>query len=173
VDREEMQGALSDLGDRLESEGVRAKLWLVGGAVMVLAFESRDGSDDLDAVVSPSEEVLRIAREVGLRRGLEADWLNDAAKVYVPLAIEPDWKLLGSYGWLEVLRADEHTMLAMKLRASRGRRDQADIAYLVARCGLTTEAEVLKLYSDYFPEDPLPRRAIPLIRAALRPDARN
>ncbi|HLN16420.1 MAG TPA: hypothetical protein VK277_06645 [Acidimicrobiales bacterium] len=168
--RDEMQGALMELGTQLESEGVQAKLWLVGGAVMVLAYQSRDASDDLDAAVYPPDEVLRIAREVGLRRGLEADWLNDAAKIYIPLAVEPDWQFLGYYGALEVLRADDHTMLAMKLRASRGRRDQDDIAYLIARCGFTSEAEVMQMYERYFPEDPLPQRARPLIRAVLGTD---
>jgi hypothetical protein len=164
VTRDEMQGALTELGAELEEAGVQAKLWLVGGAVIVLAFQSRDSSDDLDAAVHPSDEVLEVARRVGMRRGLETDWLSDAAKIYVPLAIEPDWQLLGQYGSLDVLTADEQTMLAMKLRASRGRRDQVDIDWLVARCGFSRESEVVGLYERYFPEDPLPKRAVPLIR---------
>jgi hypothetical protein len=167
VNGAEMRAALSELGEKLQSEGVAARVFLVGGAVMVLAFESRESSDDLDASVYPPEEVLRMAREVGRRRGLEPDWLNDAAKVYIPIAKEPDWQLLGTYGALEVLRADESTMLAMKLRASRGMRDRGDIEYLIRRCGFATEEDVLAMYNDFFPEDPLPNRAMPLIRSAL------
>jgi hypothetical protein len=167
VTGEEMSAALTALGDALRTEGVSAKAWLVGGAVMVLAFQSRDASDDLDAAVYPAEEVLRAAREVGARLGLGPDWLSDAAKVYIPVAVEPSWQPLGRFGALEVLRADEATMLAMKLRAARGRRDQADIEYLVRRCALRNEDDVLRLYDDYFPEDPLPTRARPLIREAV------
>jgi hypothetical protein len=164
---DEMRAGLAELGTRLESEGVHAKLWLVGGAVMVLAFQWRESSDDIDAAIAPSEDVLRIAREVGLGRGLEPEWLNNAAMAYIPQAVEPDWQFLGKYGALEVLRADEMTMLAMKLRASRGRRDMGDIEYLINRCGFTEEIDILEMYEQYFPEDPLSTRARPLIRAAL------
>lgn len=170
---EEMRSALAALGEALAAERVSAKAWLVGGAVMVLAFQSRDASDDLDASVYPAEEVLRAAREIGERLGLGPDWLSDAAKVYIPVALEPEWQPLGRFGALEVFRADEATMLAMKLRASRGRRDQPDIEYLVGRCGLRTEDDVHQLYQDYFPEDPLPARARPLIRQALAGAARS
>lgn len=164
---EEMRAALSELGERLDAKGVNARLFLVGGAVMVLAFQSRDATYDIDASIYPPDEVRAVAEEVALRRGLEPDWLNDAAKVYIPVAKEPDWQLVGHYGALEVLRADEPTMLAMKLRASRGRRDQRDIEFLIERCGLRTELDVLALYDDYFPEDALLPQAGPMIRAAL------
>lgn len=164
---EEMTAALHALGDALEAEGTTGRIFLVGGAVMVLAFQTRESSDDLDAAVVPNEAVLRVARAVGRRRGLQPDWLSEAAAIFIPIAKEPDWQPTGTYGTLEVLRADEATMLAMKLRASRGLRDRGDIELLVQRCGLTTKDEVLALYEEYFPEDPLPARAGPLIRAAL------
>lgn len=164
---EEMTAALRELGEALEAEGITGRIFLVGGAVMVLAFQTRESSDDLDAAVVPKEAVLRVARVVGRRRGLQPDWLSEAATIFIPIAKEPDWQPIGTYGALEVLRADEATMLAMKLRASRGLRDRGDIEHLVQRCGLTTEEEVMALYMEYFPEDPLPARAGPLVRAAL------
>ena len=116
---EEMTAALHALGDALEAEGTTGRIFLVGGAVMVLAFQTRESSDDLDAAVVPNEAVLRVARAVGRRRGLQPDWLSEAAAIFIPIAKEPDWQPTGTYGTLEVLRADEATMLAMKLRASR------------------------------------------------------
>jgi hypothetical protein len=58
-------------------------------------------------------------------------------------------------------------MLAMKMRAGRGARDRPDTNFLVKRCGVTSVAEALDLYEEYFPEDPLPDRTIPLLDEAI------
>ena len=66
-------------------------------------------------------------------------------------------------------------MLAMKMRAGRGSRDHLDINLLVKRSGITTVADALELYEEYFPEDPLPDRTLPLLDeaiAALGPQSR-
>ena len=118
----EMEAALGALGAKLKTEGVRAKLWLVGGAVMVLSHQSRVATGDIDAVAQPAEAVFAAARDVGIERGLPSEWLNDHARVYLPLAVEPMWRPIRTYGNLEVFAADPRMMLAMKLRALRGRR---------------------------------------------------
>ena len=57
----EMEAALGALGAKLKTEGVRAKLWLVGGAVMVLSHQSRIATGDIDAVAQPAEAVFAAA----------------------------------------------------------------------------------------------------------------
>ena len=58
-------------------------------------------------------------------------------------------------------------MLAMKMRAGRGSRDRLDINLLVKRCGVSSVAEALELYEEFFPEDPLPDRTLPLLDEAI------
>ena len=70
-------------------------------------------------------------------------------------------------GTVEVVVADERTLLAKKMRASRGRRDEVDIKFLLDRCGVSSVDEALALYEEYFPEDELPDRALPMLRHAL------
>lgn len=168
MDEPQIRQALQALGAELARRQVTAKIWLVGGAVMVTAFRARDATDDIDAGIYPSEQVLRAAAAVGRRLGLPDGWLNDQAKIYLPAVGEPSWVPVARFGSLEVVRADERTMLAMKLRASRGRRDEGDIRFLVERIGLTTREEVVDLYDEFFPEDPLPRRATAIVDDALR-----
>jgi hypothetical protein len=67
-----------------------------------------------------------------------------------------------------VVVADERTLLAMKMRASRGRRDEVDIKFLLDECGINSVDEALALYEEYFPEDDLPDRAVPMLRHALQ-----
>jgi hypothetical protein len=167
MDRDEIEGALRELAEELDGRGVLARIYLVGGAAMVLAYESRFSTDDVDASGYPTEDVLAVAAEVAERRGLQPDWLDDSVKVYFPVATEPEWRPVFKVGSVEVVVADERTLLAMKLRASRGRRDEADIQFLLNRCQITSVEDALLLYEEYFPEDGLPPRAMPMLRHAL------
>jgi hypothetical protein len=66
------------------------------------------------------------------------------------------------------LAADDRTMLAMKIRASRGQRDEPDIALLLARCGISSVEQAFYLYDEYFPEDPAPKRACAILEHLLQ-----
>ncbi len=167
MDRAQIEGALEELGTQLESKGIAARLLVIGGAAMVLNFGAREMTDNVDVDVYLAEAVLQAAAVIGERRGLGPTWLNDAAKIYIPMFKQPDWQPVRKVGTLELFTADARAMLAMKMRASRGRRDEPDIALLLKECRITTEEEALSLYEEYFPEDPLPERALPMIRFAL------
>jgi Nucleotidyl transferase of unknown function (DUF2204) len=167
MDRYEIEGALRELAEVLDERGVLARIYLVGGAAMVLAYESRFSTDDVDGSCYPTEEVLAVAADVATRRGLRSNWLDDSVKVYLPVASEPEGRPVIKVGSVEVVVADERTLLAMKMRASRGRRDEADMQFLLDRCQITSVEDALALYEQYFPEDDLPPRAIPMLRHAL------
>ena len=167
MDRSEIEGALRELSGVLDRRGVVARIYLVGGAAMVLAYESRFSTDDVDGSGFPTEAVLAAAEEIAERRGLQPDWLHDSVKVCFPTFKEPDWRPVFKVGTVEVVVADERTLLAMKMRASRGRRDEVDIEYLLDKCGITSVDGALVLYEEYFPEDELPDRALPMVKHAL------
>jgi hypothetical protein len=62
------------------------ELWVVGGAAVVLLYDARETTKDVDAFsLDPGmAQVLRTAAaEVADRLGLPADWLNDGTKSYV------------------------------------------------------------------------------------------
>ncbi|MGB8196224.1 MAG: nucleotidyltransferase [Acidimicrobiales bacterium] len=162
-----MVTALSEVGAELERRGVTAKLYVVGGAVMVLSFDARDATFDVDGDFYPRDVVSDVTQDVARRQGLPRDWLNFAANGFIPVFKSPEWRPLFRFGTLEVLAADDRTMLAMKLRASRGQRDEPDIALLLGRCGITSVEAALALYEEYFPEDPAPGRASLILRHLL------
>lgn len=169
MDGTEIVHALEALAAELARRKVTAKLYLVGGAVMVLAFHARSSTNDIDADVYPPDKVLDAADVVGHQLGLPNGWLNNNAKIFLPLVGTIRWAPVLHLGSLEVVAADELTMLALKLRASRGRRDEGDIRFLVERLALTSEDEIVAVYEEYFPEDPLSARARQIIRSALAP----
>ncbi len=167
LNRDEMESALAELANQLNALNVKAKICLVGGAVMVLAFDARFSTGDIDGSMHPTDDVLAVAAEIGERRGLGAEWLNNSAQQFIPIFKEPNWQPILKSGNVEIVAADERSMMAMKMRAGRGSWDRLDINFLVKRCGITSVAEALELYEEFFPEDPLPDRTLPLLDEAI------
>lgn len=81
---EQIRALLSELSERLEAKGKSAEIFLVGGAAMALAYDQRRSTQDLDGAFAPTAVVRAAAAEVALEHGLNLDWLNDAAKGFLP-----------------------------------------------------------------------------------------
>jgi methylmalonyl-CoA mutase cobalamin-binding subunit len=80
--REQILAALNALNRALAESGVMGEICLFGGTVMVLAFNARLGTKDVDAVFQPATAVRDLARQVGESVGLPSNWLNDGVKGY-------------------------------------------------------------------------------------------
>lgn len=126
ITRQEIVEAFERLGQLAEARGTKVELTLVGGALMVLVFEARDSTRDVDAVIlAPSEAstVRELAQIVADERGWPDDWLNDGAKGFlVGLSRGP---IVFSAPGIEVRSPAIAQLLAMKLSAWR---DDVDIA---------------------------------------------
>ena len=55
--------------------------------------------------------------------------------------------------------AEPALLFAMKLRASRGRRDFLDLDVLVDVCEINSRGAAIGLYEGHYPEDPLSGKA--------------
>lgn len=158
LDRNQILAALTALADALHESGIEGRVFVVGGAAMVLAFNARRSTRDVDAIFEPKTEVHKAAQKIAVRLGLPDDWLNDAVKGYVsgtdPSAI-PVFERPG----LSVTAASAPYMLAMKLRAARVEQDASDIKFLADLLGLHSAAEVLQIGIERYGEENLPVRA--------------
>jgi Nucleotidyltransferase of unknown function (DUF6036) len=125
MDRREIVDALTALAVELESRGVSAEMYIVGGAAIALAFDERRATRDIDAVFEPKALVYEAAAVVGERLGLPGGWLNDAVKGFLAgndPAAAPVLDLPG----LRCLAASPETLLALSLpRASSWNRSSA------------------------------------------------
>jgi hypothetical protein len=123
--------ALTRPGELAQEKGEEIELLLVGGTVMVLVFQARESTRDVDViVVSPQPARVReLASMVARERGWPDEWLNDAAKAYV--VGEPQQTLVLSVPGLIARRPSFEQLLAMKLCAWRDDIDIADARRLL------------------------------------------
>lgn len=123
---------------------------------MAVAYDARPSTRDVDGIWHPSREVREAAARVAARHDdVDADWLNDGAKGFLPgedLGAKP---VVYEGEHLTVSAGSPEYLLATKLLASRVSRDEDDIVLLYRLCGLTTVDEGLDLLERYYPGQPI------------------
>ena len=165
---EGVRDALEALVDELVGQGVPARLTVYGGAAIALVHYERAATGDVDASFFPPEEVLAAAGVVGARRGLRADWLNNAATQFLPPVADGQERIVIDRGGVTVAVGSAKLLLAMKLRASRPARDGDDIAVLVRACGVRTLGDAQDVMDEvYLGEEEIPARGRILLERAL------
>lgn len=153
---DEIVDLLTTLGARLQARGVHASLYVVGGAAIALALDTRRVTADVDAVFAPVDVVEEEAAAIAEAAGLPAGWLSRAAAAFVPGA-DAGATLLDVPGLAVSLASPEH-LLAMKMAAYRPGKDQTDLELLFAALGISTPDQAAHLaeqvYGSY--TEPLP-----------------
>ena len=154
LDADRVRTLFDELSDRLATLGMTAQLFVVGGAAMALAYDRSRFTRDVDAVFVPVQEVRRVAEELSEVYGLEPDWLNDAAKGFLPGEDKNPRTVFESDSLLVQVPSPEY-MLALKLHASRDKRDLEDAAILCRQLGFTDEEQCAQLLSAMYPAERL------------------
>ena len=91
LNRQQLQAALERLAHHLHRRGLHAELYLFGGGAMVLAYNARDATMDLDTAIRDHHgAVVTEARAVAEQLGLPSWWLNEQATSYLPVAHDDD-----------------------------------------------------------------------------------
>ena len=161
--RDTILTALRLLSDELGRCGVLGEISVVEGTAMVLAFNARSATKDVDAIFEPSSEVRKAASVVAEHLGLPVVWLNDAAKGFLSSAGEFAPIDTLDLPNLRVLAPTAEYMLAMKVMAARTgisgeRGDVQDIVFLIRLLGLKKAGDVMDVVQRYYdPSKILPR----------------
>lgn len=141
--------ALNKLNSHLSAQYLHVQLYLIDGTVMCLVYDARPATKDVDAWFSEASTVRQAAARVADDMGLPTDWLNDAAKAFIP--DKAKFELWQSLSHLDIMVADTRTLLAMKCAAARSKEDAGDIKFLADQLGLHSSQEVLDVVLAYYP----------------------
>jgi len=149
------------LNEDLRETGTRGELFLVGGAVMCLAYAARPSTMVVDAVFRPTAKLREAAARVALRLGLNPNWLNDGVKGFV--SAKGDFAAFLELDHLRIMVALPEYLLAMKCLAMRigaEFHDEDDVRYLLRHLGLHSYDQAIEIIARYYPLDRFPQKTL-------------
>jgi hypothetical protein len=149
------------LNQELGRSKTKAELFLVGGAVMCLAYSMRPSTQDVDAVFQPPGPVREAAARVAVKARVKIDWLNDAVKGF--MSAQGDFAPFLELDHLRIMVAQPQYLLAMKclaLRIGAEFHDEEDVRYLLRHLELNSYELAIATITKYYPLDRFPQKTL-------------
>ena len=154
-----VQQAFTRMGELALDSGIKLEVSLYGGTLMMLAYDIRASTRDVDAIVRPAKEGMNIANKVGRELGLPEGWLNDDVKMF----LGPSGKLRElplEIPGLMITAPTASYLLAMKALACRDplpgyAGDHEDLKFLIHKLEIKTVEDVQGCIDKYYPDDVL------------------
>lgn len=149
------------LNDELRRKGTEGELFLVGGAVMCLAYAARPSTQDVDGVFRPAREIREAAARVAVQAGVSPDWLNDGVKGF--LSDRGAFNLFLELDHLRVMVAQPDNLLAMKcmaLRISAESHDEDDVRYLLRHLAINAYDQAIAVITRFYPLERFPQKTL-------------
>ncbi len=141
---------LTELGRRLDRQGVHAEIYVVGGGAMALAYNRERVTRDIDAIFEPKATVYAEARRMADELGLPPDWLNDGVKGFLPASSDPRARTVLTAPGVSVGVASAEYLFAMKAAAARIEEDTEDLRLLAVELGITSADQALALLERFY-----------------------
>ncbi len=149
------------LNDELRASGTEGELFLVGGAVMCLAYAARPSTQDVDGLFRPARQVREAAARVAVHARVSPNWLNDGVKGF--LSDRGEFGLFMELDQLRVMVALPEYLLAMKclaLRIGAESHDEDDIRYLLRHLAIGSYEQAVAVITRYYPLDRFPQKTL-------------
>jgi hypothetical protein len=149
------------LNEELRRAGTKGELFLVGGAVMCLAYAARPSTQDVDALFRPAREVREAAARVAVQAGIQPDWLNDGVKGF--LSERGEFNPFLELDHLRVMVAQPEYLLAMKclsLRIGAEFHDEDDVRYLLRHLDIGGYEQAVAVITRFYPLERFPQKTL-------------
>ena len=149
------------LNDELRRTGTQGELFVVGGAVMCLAYAARPSTQDVDGLFRPARQVREAAARVAVRAGIKPDWLNDGVKGF--LSERGEFSPFLELDHLRVMVALPEYLLAMKclaLRIGTESHDEDDIRYLLRHLDVGSYEQAVAMIKRFYPLERFPQKTL-------------
>lgn len=168
-----VEKALRRLGELAAADEIQLEIALYGGTAMMLAYDRRVITRDVDAVVIPSNVAERYIRQVAQELSLHEKWLNDDVRVYLGARgqTRPLEKFSDSPG-LRINVATAGYLLAMKALACRDalpgyEGDLADLEWLIRKMKIRSVEEIQEYIDRYYEDDAIALDKVKILRQMI------
>jgi hypothetical protein len=149
------------LNDELRRTDTQGELFVVGGAVMCLAYAARPSTQDVDGLFRPARQIREAAARVAVRAGIKPDWLNDGVKGF--LSERGEFRPFLELDHLRVMVALPEYLLAMKclaLRIGTESHDEDDIRYLLRHLDIGSYEQAVAVIKRFYPLERFPQKTL-------------
>jgi hypothetical protein len=165
--KDDILRGLRKIDERARAAGVLIDLAIYGGAALVIAFNARQATRDVDAVVRGSPDFLRnAAAQIAVEENWPPDWLNDGVKGFISnneaMTLMSEFQG-SSGGGLRIHVPTPSYIFAMKCMAMRpegidGSHDVSDIELLANKLGVKTPEEAFSIIEGFYPASRIPAK---------------
>ena len=149
------------LNEELGRSRTQGELFVVGGAVMCLAYDARPSTQDVDALFHPPTLVREAAARVAARAKVRPDWLSDAVKGF--MSSQGDFAPFLELDHLRIMMARPEYLLAMKCLAMRigaEFHDEDDVRFLLRLLEVRTYDQATSTIAKYYPLERFPQKTL-------------
>ena len=148
--KEELEELLEEFCLRASREGFAGIISLVGGAAILLAYDSACAQTiDIDALYPHNKTLEKIILEISKEREIQPDWFNGAVEEFVPYGVEEAWVHYKEIYGVTVRVASAELLLAMKLSAGRPLKDFRDLTILIRLLEISSVDECLRILKKH------------------------
>ena len=161
---------LEELSAEMGKQNLKGEILLFGGAAMVLVFNARAATKDVDAIFRPKKEIYAISKKIAVKHHLAEGWLNDSVKGFVT-SDSFQQNLFIRYNHLSVYTPEPEYLLAMKcisLRIGMESSDIDDIKTLLKYMKIKKTEDVFNLIEKYYPQNKIPQKTFYAIDEILK-----
>jgi len=147
--KEDMLRYFEQINNSLAQRDQSGEIIIAGGAALMLAFDARNATYDIDAIFEPKGDMQQIIKDIAKANNLDDDWLNDGVKGF--LHDKMGVTVCQRYSHLVVKNLDAESLLAMKLTSARPvpSSDMNDSIFLMRKLNIKTEDELFALIEKY------------------------
>jgi hypothetical protein len=152
--------ALERLGRLATEQNIRLEISIYGGSAFLLAYNSREATKDIDALLKPKEEGEHLAAQVARELDLPEDWINSDIAQFISPKAEAKRRLAeieNATGLIVHVPSAEY-LLAMKALACRRpigayRGDIDDLSFLIKKMKIHSLDRIQKAVDRFYPDD--------------------
>jgi hypothetical protein len=163
MNRETILDALRRLGAHAQAANIRLEVSIYGGTAFLLAYDSREATRDVDAILRPKEEGQRLVELVARELDIPEDWLNSNVEQFVSPLGEAKRRLaeIEDATGLIVHVPTAGYLLAMKALACRRpigayQGDIEDLRFLIRKMEIQRVDQIQAIVDSFYPDDVIP-----------------